>query len=129
MTATGARTPLSAGDRSLLLVDDEAAICRSLESLLDSRGYDVTTTTDGAEALKLIASRHYAYLLLDVNMPRVSGLDLARAAQAQSPRPRIVLITGALDPDYLGHSGLEGENVSLLPKPFHLKDLLTMLGG
>ena len=71
-------TPLSAGTPTLLVVDDNAMNRDMLGRRLERKGYRVLTASDGASALDLIAAEPIDLVLLDVEMPGLSGLDVLR---------------------------------------------------
>ncbi|MFW6049578.1 MAG: ATP-binding protein [Myxococcota bacterium] len=80
----------------VLVVDDEPAIVRSLQRWL-GRHAEVTGTTDPREALSLASSGAYELVLCDVNMPGMTGLELASAIRRGRPElaERVVLMTGS----------------------------------
>ena len=80
----------------ILVADGEAPIRMTLERLLQHRGYTVTVADRGEEALPLLEQHTFDLLLLDLKLPGISGLDVARTLQ---PTVAILLLTGhaALD--------------------------------
>ena len=62
--------------KKILVVDDEAPIRRIIELKLKSRGYDVLSATNGEDGLRLIKSEKPDVVILDINMPRLSGRQL-----------------------------------------------------
>src|SRR5687768_7680955 len=79
----------------ILVVDDEEAIRLTLDMLLRRRGYVVTAAATGAEALVLLEQQTFDLLLLDLMMPGLSGLDVARRAQELQPAAAILILTGS----------------------------------
>ena len=79
----------------ILVVDDEDAIRLTLDSLLRRRGYAVRMAASGAEALALIAEQPFDLLVLDLMMPGLSGLDVARHARQHLPTTAILILTGS----------------------------------
>ena len=68
------------GERRLLIIDDEENMRHMLTALLTKLGYRVDTAADGAVGLRMIREAAHDSILLDVNMPRMGGLDcLGRA--------------------------------------------------
>jgi CheY-like chemotaxis protein len=63
------------GDTTILVVDDEPQIRRVLEAALSGNGYDVILAKDGQEAVETVIREHPDLILLDVNMPDMSGLE------------------------------------------------------
>ena len=84
----------AAGKRSVLVVDDEPGICRSLDRVLRAAGFDVTTTTDPMKAVETIMQRPFDVILSDVMMPGMSGVDLLRVLRAYDLDVPVILMTG-----------------------------------
>lgn len=78
----------------ILLVDDEGAIRLTLSALLTRRGYRVTSAANGEEAIQLIEQHQFELFLLDLKMPGLSGLQVARHASLTQPQARIIILTG-----------------------------------
>jgi CheY-like chemotaxis protein len=78
--------------RCILIADDNADAADSLAELLRLEGFEVHVAYDGAEALAVFARVNPDAALLDVGMPRVSGLDVVRAIRAQPTGQRATLI-------------------------------------
>ena len=78
----------------ILIADDEAPIRLTMESLLQRRGYAVMTAEDGEQALALLHQQPFDLLLLDLSMPGLSGLDVARRAHEVQPEAAVIILTG-----------------------------------
>jgi CheY-like chemotaxis protein/anti-sigma regulatory factor (Ser/Thr protein kinase) len=78
---------------SILVVDDDRASRHLTESLLKREGWKVTGAKDGVDALKLLATRRFSLMLLDVWMPRMNGLELLEELRSRPERPRVVVMT------------------------------------
>jgi DNA-binding response OmpR family regulator len=78
----------------ILIADDEAPIRLTMESLLRRRGYSVTTAENGEEALELLQHTMFDLLLLDLSMPGMSGLEVAKRAQGIQPEAAVIILTG-----------------------------------
>lgn len=89
--APGARP---APEATILVVDDEPELCRALSKLLSRNGYEVLTAGNGEEALQALRRQEVHLVLSDLQMPRMGGLDLLKAAQIISPATEFVIITG-----------------------------------
>src|ERR1039458_10328690 len=63
---------------SVLIIDDEAAIRESLQTLLELEGYEVDTANDGTDGLARLADRPYDLVLLDFAMPERNGIEILR---------------------------------------------------
>ena len=112
----------------ILVVDDEPAVRESLRRALGLEGYDVALASDGSEALETIAddSAEPDAIVLDVLMPRVDGLEVARRLRAQGVTTPILMLT-ARDEVRDRVAGLDAGADDYLVKPFALEELLARL--
>src|SRR5207248_7283747 len=78
----------------ILVVDDDASTREVFGELLQRWGYEVEQTSDGHDALKLIAELHPDVIISDLVMPKLDGLALARALREESPETPLIIITG-----------------------------------
>ena len=93
-SATAPTRPSAAGKRSVLVVDDEAPICRALDRVLRAAGFAVTTATDPMVALDAIMREPFDVVLSDVLMPKMRGVDLLRVLRAYDLDVPVILMTG-----------------------------------
>lgn len=77
----------------ILVVDDDRATRHLLRRVLASAGFAVRCAKDGAEALALLRARRFDLMLLDVWMPRMTGLDLLARLKQRKTRPRVIVMT------------------------------------
>jgi DNA-binding NtrC family response regulator len=78
----------------ILLVDDDPLVLAGFREILTREGYGVTAVFSGREALEKIEAESFEVILTDLLMPRVSGLDVLRAAREQRPETVVIVITG-----------------------------------
>jgi DNA-binding NtrC family response regulator len=83
--------------KTLLIVDDDASICEVLSRFFSSLGFDTFTAQSGHDALSLLEAQEMDYLLLDLRMPDVSGMDILKQAKERHPNLKIVIVTGIDD--------------------------------
>lgn len=108
----------------LLLVDDEERILRSLAMLF--RGlYELRTTTDAHEALRIVERERIHVVVSDQKMPIMRGADLLRQIKEKSPHTMRLLLTGYSELDAVVDSVNEGEIFRFLNKPWDAQDLRT----
>jgi two-component system response regulator MprA len=110
----------------VLVVDDEPAVRRALERALRLESYDVTLAADGEEALDLLANTPADAVILDVLMPRVDGLEVARRMRQAGDRTPILMLT-ARDGIDDRVTGLDVGADDYLVKPFALRELQARL--
>jgi EAL domain-containing protein (putative c-di-GMP-specific phosphodiesterase class I)/CheY-like chemotaxis protein len=84
----------AAGQKSVLVVDDEAAIGRALDRVLRAAGFKVVVTTDPTKALEAIVQTSFDVILSDIMMPTMSGVDLLRVIRAYDLDVPVILMTG-----------------------------------
>jgi DNA-binding response OmpR family regulator len=82
--------------RRVLIVDDQPQIGRVFGLKLKLSGYDVVSTTSGAEAIELVRKQNFDVMLLDVLMPNLTGMDVLVEVRTFSQIP-IILFTGRAD--------------------------------
>ncbi len=87
-------TPSEDSKATILVVDDEVELCRALSKLLRRNGYHVLTAPNGEEGLLILRQQEVHLVLSDLQMPRMGGIDLLKAAQVISPATEFVIITG-----------------------------------
>lgn len=107
------------GHESILLVEDDAAVRRSVRRILTSFGYQILEATNGNEALR-VSDRHAGridLLLSDLVMPGLSGREVAQKLRERRPDLRVVFISG-YDQGQLPGGDSEGAGVVLFRKPF-----------
>jgi putative two-component system response regulator len=82
---------------TLLVVDDEEAIRRSMRKYLTLKGYEVATAASGEEALGVLGRQQIAAMLLDVNLPGINGVDLVPRVLELEPDVAILMLTAVND--------------------------------
>ena len=89
--------PLTDEPIALLVVDDEDAIRSALRRFLLQQGYDVATAASGEEALAILQRQRITGMLLDVNMPGISGVDLVPQIMELEPTIALLMLTAVND--------------------------------
>ncbi|MBN1369999.1 MAG: response regulator [Dehalococcoidaceae bacterium] len=110
--------------KQVLVVDDEQKIINLLRIKLRLHGYDVITTTSGAEAIEIIRTQQPDIVLLDILMPGVTGIEVLSAVRAFSQVPVVALTA---KPDTIPLALKHGANASL-SKPFDPDQVVKMIG-
>lgn len=110
----------------ILLVEDDEALVRGLVAILRSEGYSVDSAQDGVSALALVRDEPFAVILLDVNLPGMSGFEVLRTLRARGCRAPILLLTArdSLDDRV---KGLDLGADDYLLKPFEPPELTARL--
>ena len=110
----------------VMVVDDEPAVRHSLERALKLEGYEVSSSPDGAKALRELAIAAPDAIVLDVLMPEVDGLEVCRRLRAAGDRTPVLMLT-ARDAISDRVDGLDAGADDYLVKPFALEELLARL--
>jgi two-component system cell cycle response regulator CpdR len=101
--------------RTVLVVDDEPLVLDVTACMLEDLGCNVVTATNGAEALNILAGNpHITILITDLNMPGISGYELAEQAARTRPGLQVLLLSGR-------ETG--GHGFPMIRKPFLQDDL------
>jgi two-component system, OmpR family, response regulator MprA len=110
----------------VLVAEDDRAVRDSIERALVFEGHDVSTATDGVEALEAVEKGSPDAIVLDVMMPRKDGLDVCRELRARGDRTPVLILTARHKvADRV--SGLDAGADDYLVKPFALEELLARL--
>jgi DNA-binding NtrC family response regulator len=110
----------------ILVVDDDGEMRALLAEVLREAGYDVKEAVNGAEALIRLRAEPFTAIVLDKNMPGLSGLDLLPGMRVICPGTPIVLITAFGDVGtYV--DAIERGACAYLFKPFRMEELLQTL--
>jgi DNA-binding NtrC family response regulator len=110
----------------ILVVDDDAEMRALLADVLGDEGYSVEGVPDGAEALIRLRTESFRAIVLDKNMPGLSGLDLLPGLRTICPETPVILITAFGDVStYM--NAMEKGAFELLFKPFRMRELLRAL--
>jgi DNA-binding NtrC family response regulator len=110
----------------ILIVEDRDSLRRMLELALGQEGYEVTAAADGRSGLRLMAERPFDFVLTDLQLPDISGIEVLAASREAQPRTPVVVLTG------FGTVGTAVEAMKLgaydfLEKPFEIDDLARLI--
>jgi two-component system cell cycle response regulator len=126
IAASPAKVP---GDQEcVLLVEDDPALRRYLEIVLQRAGYEVLTAGDGLEAMKFLLSDSVDVVVTDALMPNLDGYELCRFVRSSEHLAHLpIILLSALDPK---NSTDEAEQVdAFLAKPVSPEDLLNSINA
>lgn len=106
----------------LLIVDDEAIVCRMARRTLEHEGYEVVTFTDSVQALAAIRSEHFDLIITDLKMKEVDGMQLLSAAKERWPDVPVIMLTAFATMDTAVES-LRKRAFDYFSKPVKLDEL------
>lgn len=112
--------------RHILLIEDEADVLEMLQEILAVEGHTAEPALDGEAGLACFQAASFDIVFTDMNMPGMSGFDVAAEIKKISPRMPVVLMTGwdvGCEPDALKAKGID----LLIKKPFAITDILSAI--
>lgn len=109
--------------QTVLVVDDNQDLCQLYRRVLLRAGYSVELAENGLEAVNQIKTKNFDLVILDVNMPVMSGLDVISWVRLEhaGPQPKVIIITSNTMVEHMDTSNLAD---LLLTKPVSLGDLV-----
>src|SRR3979490_2260441 len=110
---------------TILVVDDEPRIVQLVRDYLEHGGFTVLVASDGPSALRSARTGHPDLVVLDLGLPGLDGLDVARALRREGEVPISMLPARREEPDK--RVGLELGADDYLPKPFSPKELVARI--
>jgi CheY-like chemotaxis protein len=119
--------PQDSGSVRVLVIDDDEDVRGLIAEILTSAGHLVTDTSSGIEAIEIFKKNDFDLILTDLEMPEMSGWEIARLIKKLSPDSMIVLITGwgeTIDSAQLREGGIH----TIINKPFRVDQILSLVG-
>ena len=126
MSTPTPQPPASGPPSTILVVEDEVALRRVLERVLARQGYRVLAAASAETAYELLASEHADAVLLDVQLPTMSGLALYLALIHRHPAlvGRIAIMSGDAESEQV-RAWLQQNPCTVLKKPFDLQQIVA----
>ena len=108
--------------RTILFVDDEEKILRSLQRGLMDEPYDLLFANSGKEALQILSEHEVHVIVTDMRMPEMSGLELLRAVKEKYPKIVRLVLSGYTQVTTLLTAINQGEIFKFITKPWKLEE-------
>lgn len=102
---------------SVLIVDDETFLRQILTRIVKREGYSVAEAADGVEALEKLKSRQFEFVISDIKMPRMDGLELLAEIKSNWPDTKVLLITN-YEGEYSAEMAIASGADFYITKPF-----------
>lgn len=119
---------MNSNGKKILVVEDEAHLAKGLQFNLEREGYQVTLVDNGQSAVEIQGEEDFDLMILDIMLPKLSGLEVARRIRKTDMRfPILMLSAKSTDEDR--ELGLAAGADDYLTKPFHLPELLLRVKG
>src|SRR5258706_12331158 len=110
----------------VLLIEDDSATAQGIELMLKSEGFNVYTTDLGEEGIDLGKIYDYDLILLDLNLPDMSGMDVLRTLRVGKINTPIMILSGTSEIDTKVKT-LGGGADNYMTKPFHKEELVARI--
>ncbi len=111
---------------NILYVDDEDILRTLVADQLGAQGYTVETADDGDTALEILAKKTFDIILLDIRMPRVSGMEVLKELRRRKNTTRIIVLT-AVDDLAVAIEAVKNGATDYLTKPYDLAALVASI--
>jgi two-component system alkaline phosphatase synthesis response regulator PhoP len=115
------------GKKRVLVADDDPDVLEVIKAILEHEGFQVNTARDGEQAFKLLRKHLYSAVIMDVFMPKVSGvklLHLMRRSSKFKETPAMLITGNILETKRIEEDGSLKLANDLLTKPFNTRDLI-----
>jgi DNA-binding response OmpR family regulator len=113
-------------EKTILIIEDDISILRGLKDNLSFEGYNVLSSMDGKEGLKIGLEKHMDMILLDIMLPGINGYEICRKLKKEKPDLPIIMIT-ARGTEIDKVTGLDFGADDYLTKPFGIPELLARI--
>ncbi len=110
----------------ILIVDDDLPLLNQLAALLKKEGWQVDTADTGSDALQFITNFKYDFILLDWNLPDITGVEICRSYRAQGGATPVFFLTGKGEIAEK-EAGLDAGGDDYLTKPFDVRELFARM--
>lgn len=114
----------------VLIIEDEAALSRIIETTLTRRGYEVRRAADGRDGMAHFHTEKYDLVIVDLFMPEKDGFETIRELRQQRPEVKIIAISGGGQHGNAGDVLLVAKLIGAtrtLEKPFSMPEILAMI--
>jgi DNA-binding NtrC family response regulator len=114
----------------IFVVDDEEEIAKMFAVVLQMNMFNAIAYTNPVEALEAAKAEPPEYLLTDIGMPEMDGVELAIAVRAAAPECRLLIFSGQVDAEEkINRANEQGHNFVLVQKPIHPTKMVELIRG
>ena len=110
----------------ILIVDDNASLCRTMSLILRRRGYAVTTARDGLVAIEKVKEKPFDMIFMDIKMPLMDGVETYRRIKKISPEAMVMMMTAYAVED-LVQQALEEGAYGIIYKPLDIERVVDII--
>jgi CheY-like chemotaxis protein len=107
----------------ILVADDDECVRGVMRAILAASGYSIVEARDGEDALRKSLAAHFDLLLMDHNMPNMSGWEACAEIRRHKPGTKVLILSGSVH-----QPKTDTADVQFLPKPFQNAELVSAVG-
>ncbi|MCK4362764.1 MAG: response regulator [Dehalococcoidia bacterium] len=111
---------------SILIVDDDTSLCRSMSLVLGRKGYTVATAADGPEAIDMVRERTFDMVFMDIKMPVMDGVETHRRIKEIRPDATVMMMT-AYTVEELVRQALQDGAYGIIYKPLDMEKVVAII--
>lgn len=112
---------------SIMVVDDNVSLCRTMSLILSRKGYDVTIASDGSEAIEKAKKKgHFDVVFMDIKMPLMDGVETYKRIKKVIPEASVVMMTAYSVEDLIQEALQEGA-YGIIYKPVDIESAITII--
>ena len=113
-------------DKSILIVDDNVNITKTMALIFEKNGYLVNTAQNGLEAVKKVKKKAYNVIFMDIKMPLMNGVEAFKKIKKINPNTSVMMMT-AYAVENLVQEAIEEGAKGIIYKPFDIDDLVSIV--
>jgi CheY-like chemotaxis protein len=122
--------PVAAGNRRILVVDDEVAVADTLEMIFRGCGYEARSAHSAEQAIETISKWQPDVAILDVMLPQMNGIEFGIVLKANYPACRVLLVSGHPGTsELLETARRRGHDFEILAKPLHPEVIIGIVSN
>ncbi len=110
----------------ILIVDDNASLCKTMEFVLNHKGHDVTTAKDGPEALNYVEKKSFEIIFMDIKMPIMNGVETYKRLKEIRPETIVIMMTAYAVEDLVQEAIQEGA-YGVIYKPLDIDKIIELI--
>jgi len=110
----------------ILVVDDDLGMCETLSDILEDKGYEVVTATDGRKAVEEAIGSDIQLVLMDIKMPGMNGVEACKVMKKEKPNLKVILMT-AYAVESLMQEALRQDGIAIFFKPLDIEKVINLL--
>jgi len=111
---------------SILIVDDNVSLCKTMSLALEHKGYDVTTASNGTEAMERVEEKSFDIIFMDIKMPVMNGVETFKRLKSIRPGAIVMMMTAYSVEDLVQEALREGA-YGILYKPLDIEKVVAII--